>query len=517
VRTLPALLIAVALLASVPPLPCFLPPLLPPLLPEAQAGDTAKAAKRLLDDDDPAARAAAVRRLSGVVASGRLDPAVRSALVAALSDGHPYVRGAAAGVVGAILDPPSRAWWLSETPRWKDAHAREAMTEAFAVWADGDGRTGLLRLLGDPAAAVRAAAALRLADDPDAAAGAALSLAAADDADGLVRATAIDALVARRRLRGVLPAAVPLEAAARDRDPRVRLSALEGSVAMGGEAAMVAVLHGLDDAVWSVRLVAAESAGAVRHKKVLAPLIAALRDPRDRVAQAAGVSLVRLTGIPFDAHPARWQAWLEGDGATFDPAVSAARAPPPFDPGGSTVAPVRFLDVPVASSHVAFVLDASGSMREPMPGGGTRWDRMREEVDRVLGVLGTSAEGNVFLFSDAAEAVFPKATRFSPSARTQVRDRLAARPPGGKTALYDGIALALRDPEVDSIIVLSDGAPSAGERFTKTDVLEGVRRANRWRRARIDVVGVGSAEVAKRWRTLLKDIAEETGGRYLER
>jgi HEAT repeat protein len=503
--------IVVLLLAAVLPLVLGVAP------PLAVAGDTAKAARRLLDDDDPAARAAAVRRLAGLAASGRLDPAARSALVAALSDTHPYVRAAAAGVVGTVLDPPSRARWLGEAPQWKDPLAREAMTEAFAVWADRDGRTGLLRLLADPAPPVRAEAARRLGDDPDPAAGAALSLAASSDADGLVRATAIDALVARRRIRGATGAAIPLEAAARDRDPRVRLSALEGSVAMGGEEAMVAVLHGLDDAVWSVRLVAAESAGAVRNRKVLAPLIGALRDPRDRVAQAAGVSLVRLTGIPFDAHPARWQAWLEGDGAKFDPAASAARAPPPFDPGGSTVAPVRFLDLPIASSHIAFVLDASGSMKEPMPGGGTRWDRVREEVDRVLGLLGTSAEGNVFLFSDGAEAVFPAATRFSPSARTRVRDRLAARPPGGRTALYDGIALALRDPEVDAVVVLSDGAPSAGERFTKTDVLEGVRRANRWRRARIDVVGVGSADVAKRWRTLLKDIAEETGGKYLEK
>jgi hypothetical protein len=278
---------------------------------------------------------------------------------------------------------------------------------------------------------------------------------------------------------------------------------------------MVAVLHGLDDAVWSVRLVAAESAGAVRHRKVLAPLVAALRDPRDRVAQAAGGALVRLTGIPFDADPARWRAWLEGDGAAFDPATSPPRAASAFDPGGRTVAPVRFLDVPVASSHVTFVLDASGSMKEPMPGGGTRWDRVREEVDRVLSALGTSAEGNVLLFADGAEAVFPAATRFSPAARARVRDRLAARPPGGRTALYDGIALALADPEVDAVVVLSDGAPSAGERFTKTDVRDGVRRANRWRRARIDVVGVGSEEVAKRWRDLLKDLAEENGGRFL--
>lgn len=90
---------------------------------------------------------------------------------------------------------------------------------------------------------------------------------------------------------------------------------------------MFAVLHGLDDAVWSVRLVAAESAGAVRDRRVLAPLVAALKDPRERVAGAAGVALVRLTGIPFDPDPARWGAWLAKDGATFDPTGRAPTKP----------------------------------------------------------------------------------------------------------------------------------------------------------------------------------------------
>src|SRR5262245_11750501 len=454
---------------------------------------SAGAARRLMDDADPAARAAAVRRLAG-----RLDGPAREVVVAALSDPHPYVRAAAAGVLGSVLDPPVRARLLQECPRWRDPLAREAMAEAFAVWADRDGRTGLLRLMGDGVAAVRAEAARRLGDDPDAAAGAALGLAAASDADGLVRATAIDALLLRRRLRDAVPVDLPLAAGAKDRDPRVRISALEGSVAVGGEAATVAVLGGLDDAVWSVRLAAAESAGAVRRHEVLAPLVARLRDPRDRVAQASCAALVRLTGIPFDADPARWEAWLQGDGARFDPALLPSRGPPPFDPGGSTVAPVQFMGAPIASSHLALVLDASGSMREPALGGGTRWDRVREEVDRVLAVLGTSAEGNVFVFADRAEAVFPSATRFSPAARQQVTRTLAARRPGGKTALYDGIALALSDPDVDALLVLSDGVPSAGERFTKTDVREGVRRANRWRKARIDVVAIGAEDVAKR-------------------
>ncbi len=66
-------------------------------------------------------------------------------------------------------------------------------------------------------------------------------------------------------------------------------------------------------------------------------------------------------------------------------------------------------------------------------------------------------------------------------------------------------------------MVLSDGAPSAGAFFTKTDLLAELRRANRFRRARIDVVAVGADQVARRWRDALQQIAQESGGTVVTR
>ena len=485
----------------------------------------AVALRRRLTDDDPAARAAAVRRLVGEPLEGAFPLVLK-----ALADPHPYVRGAAAGVFGLQLDRVPRERLLREGPGLASPLAREALTETFAVWADRDGRTGLLRLLGDKEASVRAEAARRLGADPDPASGAAL-LHALGDPDGLVRARALDAWEARRKAGGTVnaggaggrpgagppepSAAIPWRQFTRDKDARVRLSALEGSVAVGGETAVFAVEHGLQDAVWTVRLVAAELAGTVRDRRVLAPLVAALSDPRERVAAAAGRSLVRLTGIPFDPNPARWRSWLTGDGASFDPAGVEPRAPQPFDAAGSTVATLRLLDLPVASTHVAFVLDASGSMAVRDATGTSRWDRVRAEMDRVLAALGGAAEGTVVLFADEAIPILPAAVRFTPGVRAQVRDALAARGPGGRTALSDGILRALADPAVDTVLVLSDGAPSGGSHFTKTDLREAVRDANRWRRARIDVLSIGTDEVSRRWRTLLSEVASESGGTFV--
>ena len=54
-------------------------------------------------------------------------------------------------------------------------------------------------------------------------------------------------------------------------------------------------------------------AAPVSDSQIIAGKLAAIFLP------AAGASLVRLTGIPFDASPSRWGAWLAGDGSTFDP------------------------------------------------------------------------------------------------------------------------------------------------------------------------------------------------------
>ena len=68
-----------------------------------------------------------------------------------------------------------------------------------------------------------------------------------------------------------------------------------------------------------------------------------------------------------------------------------------------------------------------------------------------------------------------------------------------------------------NVLGLSDGAPSAGAFFTKTDLLTEIRLLNRWHRARIDVVAIGTDGIAKRWRDVLRSIASDSGGRYVER
>ncbi|MGE0190402.1 MAG: HEAT repeat domain-containing protein [Planctomycetota bacterium] len=485
--------------------------------------DSLSGLKRLLDDPDPAARAAAVRRLAGN------DEAVAHRLVLdVLGDEHPYVRRAAAGVLAGILE--RRELVARALPKLGEARARAAAAEGVALWLDDAAGSVLLKLLDDKSPDVRVAALEALLGPlVDGAAPAALPAAwreatvvdrldrALADRDGLVRAVALGLLLAWRPGQATEARLADLLG---DPDPRVRLAALEGSAAMSTEAAAVAVLRGSDDAVWSVRLVAAELSGAVRTTRVLDRLITWLEtEPRERVVAAIQGSLVQLVGIPFEGE--QWKTWRQGEGASFEPAPRDGETPPAVAPGTRvapgthTVETGRFLGLPLVSTHVAFVVDASGSMREVGRDGRRRDERAREALDEALKGLQQAArpaEVNVHRFHDGVESFERHGVVVSDAMRRRVATWLAAREPAGRTALFDGIAAALSDPDVDQIVVLSDGAPSAGSWFTKTDLLREVMRLQRWTRARVDVVRIGQDGVAARWRNLLDQLATATGG-----
>ena len=81
----------------------------------------------------------------------------------------------------------------------------------------------------------------------------------------------------------------------------------------------------------------------------------------------------------------------------------------------------------------------------------------------------------------------------------------------GGTNLYDGLALALADEEVDTIFLLSDGVPGVGTYVAKDDILRAVKRLNQTKRVAIHAVSIG------RDSALMRELAEENGGKYVRR
>lgn len=80
----------------------------------------------------------------------------------------------------------------------------------------------------------------------------------------------------------------------------------------------------------------------------------------------------------------------------------------------------------------------------------------------------------------------------------------------GATNIYDALELAFQDPDVDTIVFLSDGEPTAGQVTDVGLIREAVREWNDTRGIKIDTVAVGGSLQLLQW------LAEDNGGRYVE-
>ena len=86
---------------------------------------------------------------------------------------------------------------------------------------------------------------------------------------------------------------------------------------------------------------------------------------------------------------------------------------------------------------------------------------------------------------------------------------MGALRPGGGTNIHDALELAFEDERVDTIYLLSDGAPSTGPIVQADELRDEVARWNSVRGVVIHCIAVGQDH------RLLKGLAEDSGGKYV--
>ena len=272
---------------------------------------------------------------------------------------------------------------------------------------------------------------------------------------------------------------------------------------------------------WSLRVAAARAlagfrADAESARAAARPLVKAVAlEKRLRVRGALADALFALTGIDFGPEPDRWQAWFAEAGATFEPPVRR----PQRSSSDARATQGHLLDLPLESEHVVFVLDYSHSMLDPVRFGAktTKREALQRSLEVVFGKLPSDARVNLIPFGTEPHPYKPAlfaATHSAKEAALRFSDKLA---PDGRTNIYDSVEIALGDADADTVVLVTDGAPTEGKRRTRTAILAGVRQLNRYRLARIHAVEVGAQNTSPRWKGFMKEVADATGGTYLQR
>lgn len=278
----------------------------------------------------------------------------------------------------------------------------------------------------------------------------------------------------------------------------------------------------LIDEDWRVRVEAIDQVTKLRELESVPVLIERMDHEEGRLYRDLILSLKLLTGIDQGQSRARWESWWKGEGANFElPTLEEAIAAQHerearLEEDESTAS---FYGLNIVSSSVVFVVDVSQSMEAPATGDrierestatASRMDVARDELRRVIDELRDKVIFNIILFATEVQAWENGLVPMSPKVRKRALDFVSEFRMGRATNTYGGLLLALEDDRVETIYLMSDGAPSAGEITVPDEIRGRIDRLNRVRKVRIHTVAIGEAS------TFLRKLAEDSGGVYAE-
>jgi HEAT repeat protein len=367
----------------------------------------------------------------------------------------------------------------------------------------------------------------------------ALETFAASDSSPQVRADALDAL---SNFKGAAATAAARSAVG-EKDATVRAAAIDCLGRVGGDGALDAVRKALADAddgvrcvarsalrvaspadaaagfaaaatdpSWRVRAQCVDDAAALGGRQSVGILVELVGDDVTRVSAAAHRTLQTLTGKEFGRDPELWAAWWQGNRATWTAPASPARDA--VDDPRRTTASYHGLEV--ATGAAVFVADLSGSMKEPAGADGrSRWAVAADELRSTLAALPESFVTNLVFFQQEARAALPRPQPLTKTTRDKLDAFITSGSPAHEGDLLGAVLAALAQEGIDTVFVLSDGSPSAGDMVERGRVRDAIRRRNRTRKCVIDAIGFGARKAAERG--FLEGLARDSAGRCVFR
>ena len=355
-------------------------------------------------------------------------------------------------------------------------------------------------------------------------------------------------------------------AIAHDKDPRVRLAALDAlraSTATAGdeleekregarEAARTLIFERLSDNDWTVQLRAIRIIQEQKIKEGVPYLIRAMSVGTPRVRDAFAQALRALTNEEFDAYPEIWAKWWEDHKEEYE-----TREHFVFPPGNKIWPDTFFYGLRIRSDRILFIIDASASMKqlreienpvekwEPRvpptgPGGApppplprevlrvSEMDIAKHELKKAIHGLPETAHFNIIAFSSAVLRWQDGAMEASPENKKNALTWVRGLPPRGHSYLDGALRLAFRmagssqvdaryeEASFDTFVLLSDGIPTddgypEAKAMDPRIILGHVRKWNGNLGIVINCIGLDTEG------DLLRKLAAENAGEFADR
>ena len=309
---------------------------------------------------------------------------------------------------------------------------------------------------------------------------------------------------------------------AEKKDAAVRMGACHALADLRTPEAVAHLERLLNDKLWSVRAEAMWQLASLRLKSSIPLLIDRIPQETPRLQEDVVKALRILTAKDYGTTKARWEKWwaAEGEGFTVGPLDEGLRAEQRRERGaGEGKSNASFFGLRIISDRVCFILDTSGSMSAPSKGsenatgtgregGPTRMTAAKRQLVEALEKFPEGESFNMIFFSNSASSWKPRVTPMTESTRAKATDAARDLRPDGGTAVYDALKLAFEDESVDTIYLLTDGEPTAGEIIEPDRILRQVGAWNETRLITIHTISVGRDSV------LLENLAEASGGKY---
>jgi HEAT repeat protein len=478
------------------------------------------------------------------------------ALVPLLADEHPRVRYLAMMAIGRCTDGTGAEYVANVGLKAKDPRARRGSAEALGWIKDSKTTPALIEALTDSDATVRAEVCSALGWMREATATVKLVEVATKDKDAIVRAAALEALMKiepAKALEVIGACSNDKEAVVRQgaakawggyrkseclftkdlgarRDcPWFRMEQGHAYASLDKSGAIEALPKLLQDKDWRVRCAAIEACQVLREKPAIGWLIDILDKEKGRLRWDLLLALKDLTGKDLGLDAKAWKGWWDANKETFQipGAGTNGEAAPSV---GQTTA--TFFKIPILSSNIVFILDLSGSMKDPgkeqdgRSRGLSKLDIAKQGmIDTIRGLpqdsrfalfgLGSNEDHSWPLKKQKTWKGKLDLLQATPANKSDAEKWVRSLEARGWTNVYDAIEYAFENPDVDTIYFYTDGGASKGAFVFTDEILIMLERLNRHRKIMIHTVEVpGEKENTADNIRLLKELATHTKGNY---